>query len=867
MNETPPPIVLEIVKLIRENKLGGNEGVILKAIKDDESNIELVFKLGISCAQNNRLSEALFIFNCLQSCVKDDVRISYNLGLVHSLQGNHQGALEAYDLALQIKPDDVETLVNKGATCNDVKNYALALEVLEKAIAIKPKLPEAWSNKGIALNNLNFYHESVLAFDEAIKLNPTYFEAWSNKSVPLNKLKRYAEASEACDKALSLNPDYAEAWSNKGAALNQLKRYEEAMAHYDKALSLKPGYAEAWSNKGNSLHELKRYEEAIAHHDKALILKSDYAEGWSNKGAALNQLKRYEEAIAHYDKALSLNPGYAEAWSNKGSSLHELKRYEEAIAHHDKALSLEADYAEAWSNKGNALHELKRYEEAGAYYDKALGLKSDHAESWSNKGNTLHELQRYKEAIAHYDRALSLKADIDWAYGDLLHTKMKIGSWSNFQEEVKNLAQKLLSQQKITRPFQLLSLTDNAVLHKQCSEIYAQDKYPLNSALGPIPKSVKKDKIRIGYFSPDFRNHAVSFLTAELFELQDKNRFEIIAFSFGADDKSPMRLRLMQAFDRFIVVSNMSDIEVAKLARELHIDIAVDLAGYTKDGRTDIFAYRAAPLQVSYIGYLGTMGAKYMDYLIADKTIIPERLQKFYSEKIAYLPSYQANDRKRIIANRQFTRQELGLPENAFVFCCFNNSYKILPSIFDGWMRILKAVEGSVLFLYAENQWAEENLTKEAEARGVSGVRLIFGQHLPADEYLARYRICDLFLDTSPYNAGTTASDALWAGLPLLTLMGESFPGRVAASLLTAIDLPELITTTQADYEARAIEFAKDPQKMRAIRRKLADNFSNSPLFDTPLFTRNLESAYAMMYARYQADLEPDHIFINQAAV
>jgi predicted O-linked N-acetylglucosamine transferase (SPINDLY family) len=715
---------------------------------------------------------------------------------VHSLQGNHQGALEAYALALQIKPDDVETLVNKGSTCNDVKNYALALEVLEKAIGIRPDLPEAWSNKGIALNNLNFHHESVIAFDEAIKLNPSYFEAWSNKSVPLNKLKRYAEASEACDEALSLNPDYAEAWSNKGAALNQLKRYEEAIAHYDKALSLKPGYAEAWSNKGNSLHELKRHEEAIAHHDKALSLKPDYAEGWSNKGVSLNELKRYEEAIAHHDKALSLKPDYAEAWSNKGVVLNELKRYE--------------------------------------------------------------------AAVASYDRALGLKPDIDWACGDFLHIKMKICSWENFQEEVKNLAQKVLSQQKTSPPFQLLSLTDDAFLHKQCAEIYAHDKYPINSALGSIPKSVKKEKIRIGYFSPDFGNHAVSFLTAELFELQDRNRFEIIAFSFGVEDKSPMRLRLMQAFDRFIVVSSMSDIEVAKLARELHIDIAVDLAGYTKDGRTGIFAYRAAPLQVSYIGYLGTMGVKYMDYLIADKTIVPEHLQKFYSEKIAYLPSYQVNDRKRIIANKQFTRQELGLPENAFVFCCFNNGYKILPSTFDGWMRILKAVKESVLFLYAENQWAEENLIKEAEARGIASQRLVFGKLLPPDEYLARYRICDLFLDTAPYNAG---SDALRAGLPLLTLMGQSFSGRVAASLLTAIDLPELITTTQAAYEARAIEFANNPQKLLAIRRKLADNFSSTPLFDTPLFTRNLESAYAMMYERYQADLEPDHIFINQAAV
>jgi protein O-GlcNAc transferase len=420
----------------------------------------------------------------------------------------------------------------------------------------------------------------------------------------------------------------------------------------------------------------------------------------------------------------------------------------------------------------------------------------------------------------------------------------------------------VVANEKVVSPFSLLALNDDALLHKKVSEIYIHSKYPFNSALGPILKRPQGQKIRVGYFSADFKNHAVSILTAELYELHNKNKFEIIAFSFGVDDKSEMRSRLSKAFNRFFDVSGMSDLEIAKLARELQIDIAVDLGGHTQDSGTGIFSYRAAPIQISYIGYLGNMGAEYYDYLLADKTIIPDNSQKFYSEKIVYLPSYQVNDRMRIISEKQFTRAELGLPDTGFIFCCFNNNYKILPPTFDGWIRILNAVEGSVLFLYADNEWAKANLIKEAGLHGIDSVRLIFGGRIPAEEYLARYRVCDLFLDTFPYNAGTTASDALWVGLPVLTLMGQSFASRIAASLLRAIGLPELVTTSRAEYEGLAIELAMNPNKLAEIKFKLTSNRLTAPLFDTPLFTKNLEAAYIQMYERYQAGLVPEHILI-----
>ena len=706
------------------------------------------------------------------------------------------------------------------------------------------------------------YDSADLMLKKILQVDAKNFPALHILGLIKASQSNYKEATDYLARAARIQSNDASLQYNLAKALSDSGNDKDALVHHKKAVTLAPNNPDAWINYGLSLFNLGRYDEALAHYDKSLSLKPDYAEAWSNKGASLHELQRYDEALAHYDKSLSLKPDYAEAWSNKGGSLHELKRYDEAIAHFDKSLTLKPDYAEAWSNKGNALNKLQRYDEALAHFDKSLTLEPDYAEAWSNKGASLHELKRYDEAIAHFDKALRLKPDIDWLSGDLLQTKMKICSWSGLAETMEDISKKVVANEKVINPFLLLALNDDALLHKKSSEIYAQSRYLFNPILGSIQKRPKNEKIRIGYFSTDFRNHAVSFLTAELYELHDKDKFEIIAFSFGADDKSSMRLRLSQSFSQFIDVSYMSDLEIAQLARNLQIDIAVDLGGHTKDSRTRIFSYRAAPIQIAYIGYLGTMGAEYFDYLLADKTIIPEGSQKLYSEKIAYLPSYQANDRKRIISDKQFTRVGLGLPETGFIFCCFNNTYKVLPSTFDGWMRILNAAEGSVLFLYADNEWSKTNFINEASLRGIDSTRLIFGESIPVEEYLARYQICDLFLDTFPYNAGTTASDALWAGLPVLTRMGQSFASRMAASLLNAIGLSELITNTQEEYEALAIELALNPKKLADIKLKLAYNRLTTPLFDTPLFAKNLEAAYIKMMDRYRDDLQPDHFSI-----
>jgi protein O-GlcNAc transferase len=756
-----PPAVLEIIQYIKEGRLLENQATINRILAEDEKNLGFLLSVGISCAQANKLHDALFIFNCLSSFNRRDARIFYNLGLVQALLGDHQEAIKAYDCALSIEPDDLETLINKGSSCNDLQSYELALDALKRAVQLNPNVPEAWSNMGIALNHLHLYSDSVNAYQNAIQIHPQYFEAWLNQCIPLVKLKHYQEALASCNKALSLNPSHPEAWSNKGVVLIELKQYTEAIAHFDKALSLNPEYAEAWSNKG----------------------------------AVLNELRQYQEAITHFDKTLQLRPDHAQAWSNKGVSLNELKRYE--------------------------------------------------------------------EAIIHYEKASSLKSDISWIYGDLLHAKMKIADWRDFDNSLNTLLSKAGPEQKIAAPFAVLGLNDAPMFHKQCAEIFTREKHPLNLSLESIPKHPKRAKIRIGYFSADFKNHPVSILMAELFELHDRDHFEIFGFSYCPEDGSPLRLRISQAFNQFIDVRKMTDQQVAELVRGLEIDIAVDLGGFTADSRPDIFAYRAAPIQVSYIGFLGTLGAPYMDYLLADSVLIPKESQRFYSEKIAYLPSYQVNDRQRTISDKVFTRKELGLPEKGFVFCCFNSNYKIVPATFDSWMKILKSVDDSVLFLYAENESVQINLIKEAEIRGINRDRLVFCNRLEFSEYLARFKTCDLFLDTAPYNSGATASDALWAGLPVLTLMGQSFASRVAASLLTAIGLPELITTTPQEYETLAIELAHNAEKLAALKQKLESNRLSTPLFDTPQFTKDLERAYVQMYERYQADLLPENIVVH----
>jgi tetratricopeptide (TPR) repeat protein len=641
------------------------------------------------------------------------------------------------------------------------------------------------------------------------------------------------------------------------------KKYQDALENYDKAIEIKTDFASAYSNRGIALRKLNRLHDALISYNEAIKFKPDYADAYFNRGIALNELNKLNEAVASYDQAIEINPDYAQAYSNRGNTLQDLNRLYDALASFDRAIEISPDLSQAYSNRGNVLQDLNRLDDALASYNKAIEINPNYAEAYSNRGSALRDLKRLEEALVSYNKAYELKPDHEYLLGNKLHTKMHICDWHDFQAIIEKLLLSISEGKKSSLNFPVLALSDSLSIQRKVSEKWINDKHPLNTSLGIFSKTPRKEKIKIGYYSADFREHPVSYLTVEFFELHNKNQFELIAFYSGAPDSSSIQNRIASAFDKFINIKLKSDQEIAELSRVMGIDIAVDLTGSTANERVGIFAYRAAPIQISYIGYLGTIGAEYYDYLIADKTIIPVKNQKFYTEKILYLPSYQVNDSKRLIADKVFKKADLNLPKNGFVFCCFNHNYKIVPTTFDGWMKILNAVPDSVLFLYATNKWAEANLKIEAEKRGVSQNRIIFGSRIERSEYLARYKVADLFLDTLPYNAGTTASDALWAGLPVLTCMGESFASRVAASLLNAIELPELITTTQAEYEARAIELASNPEQLKTIKEKLDRNRLTTSLFNTPRFTKHMESAYKKIYERYQANLLPDHIYIE----
>ena len=614
--------------------------------------------------------------------------------------------------------------------------------------------------------------------------------------------------------------------------------------------------------EGVAHFEHRQFELAESKFNQSLELVPDRISTMTNLAATLIKLKNFETARDVCQRAVSIDEQCSDAWHYLGVIDSEELNDAAALQKLHTALDLRGDDPAIHNSCGIALRNLGRADEALVCYDRALELDPDFSEAYYNRGQALEDLGRLEETLVCYERVLKLQPEYEYLYGTWLHVKMQLCDWSGLEDHTEKLAANIESGKPLTPPFPVLGLIASSSLQRKAAAIWVDNAHPADNSLGRIPSRSKSGPIRVGYYSADFGPHVVSSLTARLFEMHDRDRFEIIGFSTGRNAAHPMRARLESAFDEFIDVRSKTDVEVARLSRELGVDIAVDLGGHTKDSRTGIFALRAAPVQVNYIGYPGTMGAPYIDYIIADANVVPDELQAAYSEKIAYLRCFQANDPQRKIAEKTFTRRELGIPEAGFVFCCFNNNYKIIPEIFDAWMRILSGVATSVLFLYGGSATAESNLKREAQSRGVSPDRIIFGRRLAIPEYLARYRAADLFLDTYPFNGGATVSDALWAGLPVLTLAGESFAGRMGAALLNAVDMGDLVVGTKERYVSLAVALANESERHTALRQKLARNRLTEPLFDMALFARQVEAAYMEMYQRHHAGLSPEHIFV-----
>lgn len=648
---------------------------------------------------------------------------------------------------------------------------------------------------------------------------------------------------------------------NQACQLHQEGKILDAMELYLQILPKQQENDQLLYLLGTAFYQLGDAKQSINLLQQSIGLNSKNSAALNNLGLALQDLKRLDESLACYNKSIVLKSDFAEAFYNRGNVLNELKKLDEAVASYNHAIVLKPDYAEAFINRGNALKELKLLDEALASYDKAIGVEPDYAEAYYNRGVSLQELKRLDEALESYDRAITLKPDYDFLDGTMIHTVMHLCDWQHFDEKLQVLIGKIKNNYKATTPFPLLAMVDTPEIHKEVSKVFVKEKFIASSIKTQFVDCKKALKIRVGYYSADFHNHATMHLMAEMLENHDKENFEIIAFSFGSLTNDAFESRSKNTFDQFIECQKKSDAEIAQLSRELGIDIAVDLKGFTQDARAGIFANFPAPIQVNFLGYPGTMGAEYIDYIIADDVLVPLDSRAFYTEKVAYLPDcYQPNCRIRDISSKLMTRSDLGLPENGIVFSSFNSNYKITPSIFASWMRILKAVDGSVLWLLATNVTAQMNLRKYACEIGVDPDRLIFAKMVPVEDNINRMLLADLMLDTFPYGAHTTCSEALRMGLPVITKMGQSFASRVAASLLTTVGLPELITESMQSYENLAIELATNAKKLLEIRARLAENIKTSPLFDPIRFARNLESIYRKMYQRRLDGLPPDHI-------
>lgn len=680
-------------------------------------------------------------------------------------------------------------------------------------------------------------------------------------AIVLQQKGNHDEAAKLYRQLIKSGPDNFYALHFLGVIEATVGNIKQAKLLMARSLSIQPSNIQFIENYATVLYQAGDYGSALEVCQQGLQLNNANPLLLYVNAISLFNLSKFQESVTQFDKLLLIQPNHIAALNERGSVLAEMKQYDAALSSVENALAINPRYAEAHLNKGNLYSELKRYDEAIPAFDRALSLNPNLGNAWLGCGNVFRNLKRYDEAFAAYDKALALKPDLESAEGMRLYSKMHICDWINSDTECAHLIASVKDGKTNTPPFAFLGISESPDDQLQCARRWTAVMYPPAKRVVGQVERYRHDRIRVAYVSSDFRQHPMSFLIAEFIESHDRGRFEVVGLSTEPEDSSEIGQRMKNAFERFIDVSKLPDEKIADTVRELEIDIAVDLNGYTRNGRPNIFARRAAPLQVSYMGFPGTMGADFIDYLIADRVVVPNDNVSSFSEKIVWMPdTYWVASQERAIEPTVVSRKELALPESSFVFCCFNQTYKIRPEVFESWMRILQRVNGSVLWLLKDEAVAANNLRSEARRRGVDPERLIFASRVSRSQHLARHRHADLFLDTLPYNAHTTASDALQTGLPVLTQIGRTFAGRVAASLLTAISLPELIVTTMQDYEDLAVELATNAKKLAAIKTKLVDNAPKKPLFDTRLFTRHMEIAYQAMYRRHQSGLPPDHM-------
>ncbi len=707
---------------------------------------------------------------------------TFNQAMAAHRAGDLARAEQLYRLVLTNDPRQFDAMHMLGVVAGQRGDFREGARVLTEALKVRPDFADGLINLGRMQAVLEDYAAAAESYRKALALNPNHPLAHNNFGIILRRLGHAEDAISHCDKAIALAPNYGEAWNNRGNALFDLGRHDEALESYTRALSLAPGLVEAMLGRGNVMLAQERYDEALANFDKALAVKRDSADSLTGRGLALRALKRFALAAESFERALAINPGNTDAWVGRATVMMELRRFGEAAASFDKVLAARPDFADAYYGRGRVLQVLRRYDDALADFDTALAMQPFFAECLYAYGNLLREQNRLEEAAQAFERLYDFAPDHDFLKGMLLYTKMFCGDWDRYAELTDAVTWDVRIGAKAAEPFVYQAVSNSPADLKRCAEVFSQARYPAAATPVWTGERYAHDKLRIGYVAGEFRYQATSILMAELFERHDKSRFAIYAFDNGWDDGSALRKRINRACDEVVDIASLGDAAAAAAIRQREIDVLVDLSGYFGLERTGVFAMRPAPVQVNYLGFPGTLGADYIDYIIADKIVIPPDEAEFYTEKVAWLPDcYQANDTTR--ADRRSYADAPGARicrSTASCSAAFNNTYKITPDVFDVWMRLLGRVEGSVLWLLQHTELTPRNLRREAQSRGIAPERLVFATGIPLEEHLARHRLADLFLDTLPYNAHTTGNDALWAGLPLLTCERHdiSRPGR-----------------------------------------------------------------------------------------
>lgn len=845
----------------------------------DNRKADSIFRKGVMLHQQGELKEALDLYREVLQCRPDHADALYLSGVVFHQAGNDASAVEAILKALTHSKNNEKYLStlknvynNKGLIHQEKGEHQEAIKCYEKALEIDDAFPLALNNLAMVYYETGAYQDAVRNYERVIEIDKTFFQAWLNLGLVFNELGKTERALACYETAQHLNPESWQVLNNIGIVYKNRQKYKTAVDYFKKAIELNPVYSDAYYNLGCTFFDDDLFDESLASYSRCIELDPGYLPAYTNIGNIYLQKKMYREAEKWYLKAVESDPFFADAYNNLGTLYNAGGDSYKAIKHLTKAVELKPESPVFLTNLGLAWRKSGNPEKAVGCFKKTITLLPEVPEPYFNLGESYRDLSLFSEAIECFVTAVDIDPEFKEAYEPLAYLFMRRCQWKD-AEKYKKLVNDM-TKQELQQIGYVTETPHNCLIRSEDPELC----YRVAKSWGERIASEVQDeaysflfnrdliqnrKIRVAYLSNTFRDHPGGHLIAGVFGAHNREEFEVFAYSYGVDDGSYYRKKVEAESDRFIELGHLNDLEAAECIHNDQVDILIDLRGFTMSSRIAVCALKPAPIQVAYLGFPGSSGAGFFDYIIADKTVIPEEHMDWFSEKIVYMPDcYQINNDEQVISDERFNRKDAGLPEDGFVFCSFNTDYKLEPEMFGCWMEILKRTPGSVLWLLQSGREMVCNLEKEAEKRGVAGNRLVFADRMAKERHLNRLQLADLALDTR-INGHTTTSDALWAGLPLITIPGRHFASRVSASILDAAGLPELIAATPEQYKTMAVELAKDRSRLQALKEKIQRNKGSEPFFDTARFTRNIEKGYKIMWDRFVKETPPSVIEIK----